>query len=50
MVELIRRREKQIYVYIYKVSNQSIDRSIACFLVFLVFLFFFFFFLFLLLP
>lgn len=32
MVELIRRREQQIYVYIYKVPNQSIDRSIACLL------------------
>lgn len=42
MVKLIRRREQQIYVYIYKVSNQSIDRSIACFLFFLGFLFFFF--------
>lgn len=48
MVELIRRREQQIYVYIYiyKVPNQSLDRSIACFLLFLVFLFFSFFFLF----
>lgn len=34
MVELIRRREQQIYVYIYKVPDQSIDRSIACFLFF----------------
>lgn len=36
MVELIRRREQQIYVhrYIHIVPNQSIDRSIACFLFF----------------
>lgn len=36
MVERIRRREQQIYVfrYIHIVPNQSIDRSIACFLFF----------------